>query len=91
MPADVQVDSAQHGLRPRDVDIDELLGRAGGLLRTGTSITLAVVGNALKAFPGFGTLGLTSLRWGLLPDGHEIGKPKPVFPRIVIEEPELPV
>lgn len=41
--------------------------------------------------PGFGTLGLTSLRWGLLPDGHEIGKPKPVFPRIVIEEPELPV
>ncbi|MCP5533740.1 MAG: methionine--tRNA ligase [Akkermansiaceae bacterium] len=26
------------------------------------------------------------LSWGLLADGHAIGKPKPVFPRIVIEE-----
>ena len=60
-----------HGLRPRDVDIDELLGRAGGLLRTGTSITLAVVGNALKAFPGFGTLGgglVHAVAYGLIFD-----------------------
>jgi methionyl-tRNA synthetase len=32
------------------------------------------------------TLKLDDLKWGLLNDGHEIGKPKPVFPRIVIEE-----
>ncbi len=60
-----------HGLRARDVDIDDLLGRAGGLLRTGTSITLAVVGNALKAFPGFGTLGgglVHAVAYGLIFD-----------------------
>ena len=37
--------------------------------------------------PGFPDLRLGDLRWGLLPDGHEIGKPKPVFPRIVTEDP----
>ena len=26
------------------------------------------------------------LRWGLLPDGHQIGKAKPVFPRIIRED-----
>lgn len=31
-------------------------------------------------------LSLTDLHWGLLPEGHTIGKPKPVFPRIVVEE-----
>jgi len=36
--------------------------------------------------PGLTELKLDDLKWGLLPDGHEIGKPKPVFPRIVIEE-----
>ena len=29
---------------------------------------------------------LSGSHWGLLPDGHAIGKPKPVFPRIVVEE-----
>jgi methionyl-tRNA synthetase len=37
--------------------------------------------------PSLTSLKLESLNWGLLPDGHEIGKPKPVFPRIVVEEP----
>ncbi|MFD0896104.1 methionine--tRNA ligase [Luteolibacter ambystomatis] len=32
------------------------------------------------------TLKLDDLKWGLLADGHTIGKPKPVFPKIVIEE-----
>ena len=32
------------------------------------------------------SLRLGDLRWGLIADGHETGKPKPVFPRIVIEE-----
>ena len=31
-------------------------------------------------------LKLPDLRWGLLPDGHPLGKPKPVFPRIVAGE-----
>ena len=25
--------------------------------------------------------------WGLIPEGHAIGKPKPVFPKIILEEP----
>lgn len=41
----------------------------------------------LPALTGFK---LADLHWGLLPDGHAIGKPKPVFPRIVVEEAEAP-
>lgn len=33
-------------------------------------------------------LKLDDLKWGLVPNGHETGKPKPVFPKIVVEEPE---
>ena len=29
---------------------------------------------------------LSELTWGLIPAGHEIGKPKPIFPRIQLEE-----
>lgn len=32
------------------------------------------------------TLTLDQLHWGILGNGHEIGKPKPVFPKIIIEE-----
>jgi len=39
------------------------------------------------ALPGLLDLKLADLVWGLLPDGHAIGKPKPAFPRIVLEEP----
>ena len=35
--------------------------------------------------PSLTNLRLADLHWGLLPDGHSIGKPKPVFPRIVVE------
>ncbi len=35
--------------------------------------------------PGLTNLKLTDLHWGLLPDGHSIDKPTPVFPRIVSE------
>ncbi len=31
---------------------------------------------------------LSDLHWGLIPEGHTIGKPKPVFPKILLEEPE---
>jgi methionyl-tRNA synthetase len=37
--------------------------------------------------PSLSDLKLADLHWGLLPDGHEIAKPKPVFPRIVVEAP----
>ena len=37
-------------------------------------------------FPALTALMLDDLHWGLLADGHGIGKPKPVFPRIVVEE-----
>lgn len=46
-----------HGLRVRDVDIDGLIDNAGGIARTTASVTLAIAGNALKAFPGIGTVG----------------------------------
>jgi len=35
--------------------------------------------------PALTGLKLADLHWGLLPDGHTIGKPKPVFPRILVE------
>ncbi len=37
----------------------------------------------LENFPA---LKLGDLKWGLLPNGHAIAKPKPVFPRIVLDE-----
>jgi methionyl-tRNA synthetase len=36
--------------------------------------------------PHLAEAGLSDLHWGLIPEGHAIGKPKPVFPRIIIEE-----
>ncbi len=41
----------------RQLDIDALIDRVGGTLRTTTAVTLAIAGNAAKAFPGLGTLG----------------------------------
>jgi len=46
-----------HGLRVRDVDIDGLIDNVGSIARTTASVTLAIAGNALKAFPGLGTVG----------------------------------
>lgn len=60
-----------HDLPVRDVDLDALLGRASNLLRTSTSVVLAVVGNGLKAFPGLGTLGgglVHAVAYGLIFD-----------------------
>lgn len=63
--------TAIHALGVRDIDIDGLIERAGGLVRTTTSITLAIAGNALKAFPGLGTIGgglLHAVAYGLVFD-----------------------
>ncbi|MGB5293022.1 MAG: GTPase [Lysobacterales bacterium] len=40
----------------KEVEIDSFLRLAGGRVRKMTAITLAITGNALKAFPGVGTL-----------------------------------
>jgi methionyl-tRNA synthetase len=37
--------------------------------------------------PDLTGLDLSDLHWGLIPEGHTIGKPTPVFPKILIEEP----
>jgi GTP-binding protein EngB required for normal cell division/uncharacterized protein (DUF697 family) len=46
-----------YGVRVTDVEIESLLRQARLTLRTGSSVVLAIAGNALKAFPGLGTLG----------------------------------
>jgi GTP-binding protein EngB required for normal cell division len=40
-----------------DLQVDDFIRQARLTLRSGTSVVLAVAGNALKAFPGLGTLG----------------------------------
>jgi len=40
----------------KDVEIESFLRLAGGKVKKMTAITLAITGNALKAFPGVGTL-----------------------------------
>jgi hypothetical protein len=66
-----------HELEVRDLDLDAFLVRAGGLVRTTSTLTMAVVGNALKSFPGFGTLGgglMHAVAYGLIFDslGHAL-------------------
>jgi small GTP-binding protein len=40
----------------RDIEIESFLQLAGGKVRNMTALTLAIAGNALKAFPGMGTI-----------------------------------
>lgn len=49
--------AALYGVPVTDVQIDDFVQQARLTLRTGSSIVLAIAGNALKAFPGLGTLG----------------------------------
>ncbi len=60
-----------YGVSVRDVDIDAFMSHVKLTVRTSTSIVLAIAGNALKAFPGLGTLGggaLHAIAYGLLVD-----------------------
>lgn len=41
----------------RSIDLDGFVELAGGRLRGSTALILAIIGNALKAFPGLGTVG----------------------------------
>jgi GTP-binding protein EngB required for normal cell division/uncharacterized protein (DUF697 family) len=45
-----------YGVSVKDVEIESFLRLAGGKVKKMTAITLAITGNALKAFPGIGTL-----------------------------------
>jgi len=63
--------AAIYGSRVREIDLDGLLSRAGKTVRSQTAIVLAIAGNALKAFPGLGTLGgglVHTLAYGLIFD-----------------------
>ncbi|HEY8586202.1 MAG TPA: GTPase [Rhodanobacter sp.] len=46
-----------YGIKVSEVQVEDFVQQAKLTLRTGSSIVLAVAGNALKAFPGLGTLG----------------------------------
>ena len=57
-----------HDVPVRELDVEHLLARLGLTLRNATAIVLAIAGNALKAFPGLGTLGggvLHAIAYGL--------------------------
>lgn len=55
------------------------------LLSPVTPEASAKIQNQLR-LPALSETTIPQLQWGLVPDGHEIGKPKPVFPRIQIED-----
>jgi GTP-binding protein EngB required for normal cell division len=49
--------AALYEVRASEVQIEDFVRQARLTLRSGSSIVLAIAGNALKAFPGLGTLG----------------------------------
>jgi GTP-binding protein EngB required for normal cell division/uncharacterized protein (DUF697 family) len=58
-----------YGVSVKDVQVQSFLKLAGGKLRNMSAITLAIAGNALKAFPGLGTLSgglLHAVAYGLI-------------------------
>lgn len=60
-----------HGVPVRELDVEALLSRVGLTVRNTTALVLAIAGNALKAFPGLGTLGggvLHAIAYGLVFD-----------------------
>jgi len=60
-----------HGASIRALDLDAFLERAAGTVRTTASVTLAIAGNVLKAFPGLGTVGgglVHTVAYGLIFD-----------------------
>jgi GTP-binding protein EngB required for normal cell division len=66
-----------HGVPVRELDVEALLSRVGLTVRNTTAIVLAIAGNALKAFPGLGTLSggvLHAIAYGLVFDslGHAL-------------------
>jgi len=48
--------SKLYGVPVKEIEIESFLELAGGKIRNMTALTLAIAGNALKAFPGLGTI-----------------------------------
>lgn len=48
--------SQLYGVSLRSIDLDDFITLAGGRLRGSSALILAITGNALKAFPGLGTV-----------------------------------
>ena len=68
-----------HGVAVRELDVEGLLARIGLTVRNTTALVLAIAGNALKAFPGLGTLSggaLHAIAYGLVFDslGHALAQ-----------------
>lgn len=66
-----------NGVAVRELDVEALLARVGMTVRNTTALVLAIAGNAMKAFPGLGTLGggvLHAIAYGLVFDslGHAL-------------------
>jgi GTP-binding protein EngB required for normal cell division/uncharacterized protein (DUF697 family) len=60
-----------YGVSVKEVQIESFIKLAGGKLRNMSAITMAIAGNALKAFPGIGTLSgglLHAVAYGLIFD-----------------------
>lgn len=60
-----------YGVAAKDMQIESFLKLAGSRLRKASALTLAIAGNALKAFPGVGTLTgglLHAVAYGLIFD-----------------------
>lgn len=81
-----------HGVGLRELDLDAFVQRAGSTLRTATSVTLAIAGNALKAFPGIGTIGggaLHAVAYGLIFDSLGRAVAETLAERAVLDETAL--
>ena len=55
----------------KDVEVESFIKLAGGRLRNLSALTMAIAGNALKAFPGLGTISgglLHAVAYGLIFD-----------------------
>ena len=66
-----------HDVPVRELDVQALLSRLTLTVRNSSAIVLAIAGNALKAFPGLGTLGggvMHAIAYGLVFDsvGHAV-------------------
>jgi len=60
-----------YGVGLKHLDLDAFLARAGATVRTTSALALAIAGNALKAFPGLGTIGggaVHAVAYGLIFD-----------------------
>jgi predicted GTPase len=60
-----------YGVSAKDMQVESFIKLAGGRLRNFSALTLAIAGNALKAFPGLGTISgglLHAVAYGLIFD-----------------------